>query len=228
MFTTSLATHSSQGIATEGVKGVKENQKTELLLKKKGPQFKGKENKLSKNTLFLFLGESNRIMLSKNFSQKLYLGESFEKERLRTKMFPSLKYKLRTCFYIYTCTCMDVCTCEFVLNFSMRGRLHSLKATSYFFYLLLMLSDFNILGSNATHFFNLLIFWLFQLCHLYCLTQIRLFKHHFPDPLSLPMICSLLKFMRGTRTRLRLRRRREKVWIQHPTKAWVRNWWAWI
>lgn len=63
MFTTSSATHSSQGIATEGVKGVKENQKTELLLKKKALQFKGKQNKLSKNTLFLFLGESNRIML---------------------------------------------------------------------------------------------------------------------------------------------------------------------
>lgn len=34
MFTASAATHSSQGIATEGVRRVKENQKAELLLKK--------------------------------------------------------------------------------------------------------------------------------------------------------------------------------------------------
>lgn len=40
MFTASSATHSSQGIATEEVKGVRENQKAELLFKKKGLQFK--------------------------------------------------------------------------------------------------------------------------------------------------------------------------------------------
>lgn len=41
MFTAASATHSSQGIATEGVKEVKENQKAELLFKKKkGLQFK--------------------------------------------------------------------------------------------------------------------------------------------------------------------------------------------
>lgn len=40
MFTAASATHSSQGIATEGVK---ENQKAELLFKKKkGLQFKAK------------------------------------------------------------------------------------------------------------------------------------------------------------------------------------------
>lgn len=41
MFTTSSATHGSQGIATEGVKGVKENQKAELLFKK-SPSVQGK------------------------------------------------------------------------------------------------------------------------------------------------------------------------------------------
>jgi len=42
MLTASSATHSSQGIATEGVKGVKETQKAELLLKKKRPAVQGK------------------------------------------------------------------------------------------------------------------------------------------------------------------------------------------
>lgn len=41
-FTASSATHSSQGIATERVKGVKENQKAELLLKKPRPTVQGK------------------------------------------------------------------------------------------------------------------------------------------------------------------------------------------
>lgn len=58
MFTASAATHGSQGIATEGVRRVKENQKAELLLKKSPTIQKGgvkkRQNKPSKNTSFLF------------------------------------------------------------------------------------------------------------------------------------------------------------------------------
>lgn len=86
MFTASAATHSSQGIATEGVKGVRENQKAELLFKKK----KAYSSRQSKISFLKISSFSRRIQWNevKNFLQKRYIDESFERESLRSKTYP--------------------------------------------------------------------------------------------------------------------------------------------
>lgn len=66
MFTASAATHSSQGIATEGVRRVKENQKAELLLKKSPTIQKGgggKKGKISPLKIPHFFFQENPLEL---------------------------------------------------------------------------------------------------------------------------------------------------------------------
>lgn len=60
-------------------------------------------------------------------------------------------------------------------------------------------------------------------CRLDCLSS------HATEPSVLLRLCSiLLRFVRGSGTRTRLKRRGEKVWIKYLRKACLRNWYAWM